>query len=88
MGNKLAVWDPTSQTISLALVDTGSFLQQLALQTRSPNTQLFLAHLHVLEQQLPDVSTWIVPRLVWIMIGVALVMLASIVFQRFRNVLG
>ncbi len=81
----LAIWDPTSLALSFSQ-STNSFLKQLALQTHTQNTQLFLASLHTLEQQLPDMSTWIIPRLIWIVIGIAFVMLASLFFRRFRNV--
>ncbi len=85
-GKGLGVWDPTSQSAALAGASTGEFLQRLALQTQHQNTQLFLVSLHALEQQLPDLSTWIVPHLVCVLVALAFVPLAALFFHRFRNV--
>jgi ABC-type Na+ efflux pump permease subunit len=88
LGNAFAIWDPTSQTAALAQVDTGDVLQQLTLQTRTQNTQLFLVTWHALEQHLPDMHMWIVPRLIWCGVGIVCVILAVLFFRRFRNAVG
>lgn len=88
LSEKLGVWDPTSQIPALAQVATGNIMRQLEIQTRTQPTQPFLATWHALEQHLPDLSTWVVPRLVLCGVSIACVILATLAFRRFRNVLG
>lgn len=83
VGN-LATWDPTSQLVAQAQT-TGQMLTQLVLQTQHVSDQVFFSKLYALEQQLPDMSTWIVPRLVWIGFGITCVILATLLFRRFRD---
>lgn len=83
VGN-LAAWDPTTQLVAQAQ-STGQMLAQLVLQTQQVSNQVFFARLYGLEQQLPDMSTWIVPRLVSIGFGFAWVILATLLFRRFRD---
>ena len=82
-----AAWDPTSESIAYAQTTAG-FLRDLAAQTRTLSDQAFLQHLHAIEQQLPEMRLWIVPHLAWTLAGVALVLLATPAFRRFRNVFG
>ncbi len=82
-----AAWDPTSESIAYAQTTAG-FLRDLAAQTRVLSDQAFLQHLHAIEQQLPEMRLWIVPHLAWTLAGVALVLLATPAFRRFRNVFG
>lgn len=82
----LAVWDPTSQLVAQTQQTTGTMLAQLVQQTQQVSNQVFFARLYALEQQFPDMSTWIVPRLVWIGFGLAWVILAMLLFRRFRDV--
>lgn len=86
-GDALDVWDPTSQAVA-ATPSTGIVMGQLAQQTQHASTPLFLAQFHALEQQLPDMSTWIIPRLAWIGLGIACVLLATFCFRRFRDMRG
>jgi hypothetical protein len=82
-----AAWDPTS--LALQNLQTPTALsQQLAAQTAMLSNAAFLDHLHALEQQVPDMSTWIVPHLVWALAGIGLVALAALAFHRFRNMVG
>jgi hypothetical protein len=82
-----AAWDPTSESIAYAQTTEG-FLRQLAAQTSTLSSQMFLTHLRSVEEQLPDMRLWIVPHLVWALVGIAIVLLATPAFRRFRNVLG
>jgi hypothetical protein len=47
-----------------------------------------MQHLYALEQQLPDISAWIGPHLVWALAGVVVVLLATPLFRRFRGLQG
>ena len=38
------------------------------------------------EQQMPDLTPWILPHLIWIGLGLALVLIARLSFKRFRNI--
>lgn len=84
VGN-LAAWDPTSQLVVQTQQTTGTMLAQLVQQTQQVSNQVFFARLYALEQQLPDMSTWMVPRLVWIGFGLAWIILATLAFRRFRD---
>ncbi|MBV9712783.1 MAG: ABC transporter permease [Ktedonobacteraceae bacterium] len=83
VGN-LAAWDPTSQLVAQAQ-GTGQMVAQFVQQTQQVSNQVFFARWFALEQQLPDMSSWIVPRLVWIGFGLAWVILATLLFRRFRD---
>ncbi|HZU71067.1 MAG TPA: hypothetical protein VFA09_27575 [Ktedonobacteraceae bacterium] len=83
VGN-LAAWDPTSQLVAQAQ-STGQMLTQLVLQTQHVSNQVFFSKLYTLEQQLPDMRTWIIPRLAWVGFGIAVVILATLLFRRFRD---
>ncbi|HLY31640.1 MAG TPA: hypothetical protein VKQ36_11465 [Ktedonobacterales bacterium] len=86
-GDVAAAWDPTSQTAA-SIPSTGTVLTQLARQTQHATTAMFLVRLHAFETQLPDVSSWIIPRLIWVSLGIAVVLLASLYFRRFRDARG
>ncbi len=86
-GDAGVVWDPTSQSVA-ATPTTGVALTQLAQQTQHLSPAMFLVRLHAWESQLPDISTWIIPRLAWVGLGFALVLLASLWFRRFRDARG
>jgi hypothetical protein len=86
-GSAVVLWDPTSQSAA-GTPTTGQVLTQLAQQTRHLSPALFLDRLHALFNQLPDVSTWIIPRLTWIGAGIACVVLASVLFRRFQDARG
>jgi hypothetical protein len=40
------------------------------------------------EQHIPDLGPWILPHLIWLGLGLALVLIAGFSFKRFRNVPG
>jgi ABC-type Na+ efflux pump permease subunit len=82
-----AAWDPTSLALQ-NLQSPASLSQQLASQTQSLSDAAFLAQVHALEQQLPDVSAWIVPHLAWMVSGCVLAAVAAFAFRRFREVIG
>jgi hypothetical protein len=42
----------------------------------------FLLHI---EQQLPDMGSWVLPHLLWAALGLALAIVATCSFKRFRN---
>lgn len=81
---KLAVWDPTTQLVAQGQT-TGTVLAQLLQQTQNQSNQIFFAKLYALEQQLPDMSGWIVPRLVWIGLGLVCLILVTVFFRRFSG---
>ncbi len=83
-----AAWDPTSLAVAIPQEDTGIVMRQLALQTSTQNTQLFLTTLHAREQLLPDMSTWNTHHLIWIGSGIVCVMLAALFFRRFRSTIA
>jgi ABC-type transport system involved in multi-copper enzyme maturation permease subunit len=82
-----AAWDPTGLALSF-LQTPDSLLKQLAAHTQSLSDAAFLEYLHALERQLPDMSAWIAPHMIWVLIGVALVALSTPFFQRFRKTIG
>lgn len=77
-------WDPTSQLVAQAQ-STGQMVTQFVLQTHQVSNPVFFARWYALEQQLPDMSSWMVPHLVWIGFGLAWVILTTLVFRRFRD---
>lgn len=79
------VWDITSEAVAGEQA-TGKVVQQFAQQTQHLGTPQFLASWHALQQQLPDMSSWIAPRLTWIAFGIACLVLTTLVFHRFRDV--
>jgi hypothetical protein len=80
-----AAWDPTS--LALASLQTpDSLLQRLSAHTQALSGAAFLRQLHLLEQQPPDVSAWMLPHIFWALAGVAVVLLATPHFRRFRGV--
>lgn len=79
-----AAWDPTSQLVAQAQ-STGQMVAQFVQQTQQVNNPVFFARWYALEQQLPDMSSWMVPHLVWIGFGLAWVILATLAFHRFRD---
>lgn len=83
-----AVWDPTSLAVAIAQEDTSIVMRQLALQTSTQNTQLFLTTLHAREQLLPDMSMWNTHHMIWIGGGIVCVMLAALFFRRFRGTIA
>jgi len=83
-----AVWDPTSLAVAIAQEDTGIVMRQLALQTWNENTQSFLATLHAREQLLPDMTPWNTHHWIWIGTSMLLVLLASLLFRRFRDIVA
>jgi hypothetical protein len=82
-----AAWDPTG----LALQNQQGYnvlTHQLATETQGFSQMAFLAHLHGMEQQLPDMSAWVIPHVTWALFGVVVVVLATPLFQRFRQAIG
>ena len=79
------VWDITGEALA-GEQTTGNVIRQFAQQTQHLATPQFLASWHALEQRLPDVSSWIVPRLSWIAFGMVCLVLTTLVFRRFRDV--
>jgi ABC-type transport system involved in multi-copper enzyme maturation permease subunit len=84
---RLAAWDPTSLAL-MNLQAPASLSRHLAGQTQALSDRAFLEYLHALEQQLPDMSPWLVPHVVWALVGIAIVLLATPAFRRFRNALS
>ncbi len=80
-----AVWDPTSLAVAIAQEDTGRAMWLLAQQTRSDTTPSFLAALHAREQMLPDMTNWNLHHWIWIGVSILIVLLATLLFRRFRN---
>lgn len=85
--NAWAVWDPTSQSVA-ATPSIGTVTGQLAQQTQHMSTPVFLVQLRALESQLPEMNTWIMPRLTWIGLGIVCLLLATLWFRRFRDLRG
>jgi ABC-type Na+ efflux pump permease subunit len=82
-----AAWDPTSLALQ-NLQSPTSLSRQLASQTQALSNAAFLAHVHALEQQLPNMTAWILPHLTWTLSGFALAAVAAFAFRRFRQVIG
>jgi ABC-type transport system involved in multi-copper enzyme maturation permease subunit len=82
-----AAWDPTGESLAYAQT-TQTFLQALASQTRTLSDQAFMTYLHTVEQRPPDMHLWIMPHLLWALVGITTVVLASLAFRRFRSALG
>lgn len=82
-----AAWDPTSLALQ-NLQGPNALTRQLAAETQGLSDAAFLDHLHALEQQLPDMSAWIAPHVAWALAGVAVVLLTTPLFRRFRGLQG
>jgi ABC-type transport system involved in multi-copper enzyme maturation permease subunit len=87
-------WEPTNVGMSAVLIvpyQSGIDRILTAMPSDQPtlaDSQHTLYALQVLEQKAPDVLPWLVPHLVWVGIGLALVLFAALSFKRFRNVLN
>jgi hypothetical protein len=79
------VWDITGEALA-GEQTTSTVVRQFAQRTQHLGTSQFLASWHALEQQLPDMKSWIAPHLTWIAFGMVCLVLATMVFRRFRDV--
>jgi ABC-type transport system involved in multi-copper enzyme maturation permease subunit len=78
-------WDPTSAASSFATLPQYQSLWRHLLPTATSAAQaqtIFIA----VENKLPDVSAWFGPHLIEALLSLLLVLLATLTFQRFRNV--
>lgn len=78
-----ALWDPTSNAPTYAL--TSQFFTTLTTQTAGLSQSAFLQRAYTLEQRLPDLSAWVIPHLMWVALGLAMVVGAARLFRRFSN---
>jgi hypothetical protein len=82
-----AAWDPTSMALQ-NLQGPSSLMRRLTTETQGLSQVDFMTHLRTLEQQLPDLSGWLLPHIFWALIGVAAGILAGVYFHRFREAIG
>jgi RNA polymerase sigma factor (sigma-70 family) len=79
-------WSPTSYGIVRVNVD--QFLKNYqALVPSVPDVNQHSRLALQLQQQLPDLQPWLFPHAALVVLGIALVALAALRFQRFRNVM-
>jgi hypothetical protein len=83
-------WEPTNVGMAARLqAPYGQSVSDIMLSTaRGVSDSSILSALGRLEQQVPDLGPWILPHLLWIGLGLVLVIIAGLVFNRFRNVPG
>jgi ABC-type transport system involved in multi-copper enzyme maturation permease subunit len=85
-GTWLTYWSPTGYGIVRVNVDR--FLKNYqALVPSVPDVNQHARLALQLQQQLPDLQPWLFPHAVLVVLGIALVALAALRFQRFRNVM-
>jgi ABC-type transport system involved in multi-copper enzyme maturation permease subunit len=81
-------WEPTN--IGMAALLQAPYAQGASAILNSTSSggsdSSILSALANLEQQMPDLGPWILPHLIWIGLGLALVLIAGCSFKRFRNV--
>jgi len=53
--------------------------------TSGESASTFRSSINNVEQQVPDLSQWILPHLAWVVVGLALVALAATTFKRYRT---
>jgi ABC-type transport system involved in multi-copper enzyme maturation permease subunit len=82
-------WDPTFVASGEGLV-LGQFHRLIDPILRNPGLtdQVVLQQVHLMEQQMPDLGTFVWTHLAWLAAGLALVAATAISFRRFRNVRG
>jgi hypothetical protein len=77
-------WDPTG--VVLSQVAVSQFHQALQQQlTGAVQSQSVLQVLVRLEQEVPDLGSWLAPHLIWAGLGVTLAVIAALSFNRFRH---
>jgi ABC-type transport system involved in multi-copper enzyme maturation permease subunit len=81
-------WEPTNTGMSALLQApyTQGFSTIFRSSSGESSDSAILAALTNLEQQMPDLGQWILPHLVWMGLGLALVVLAALTFKRFSNI--
>ena len=81
-------WEPTN--IGMAALLQAPYSQRssviLTNATIGGSDSSILSAFANLEQQMPDLGPWILPHLIWIGLGLALVLIARLSFKRYRNV--
>lgn len=73
-------WDPTSAITALVMLR--QYAPDISPQTNAAQLQQVL---NAVANQIPDISSWLVPHLIEAGLGFLLVLLTSFTFQRFRN---
>jgi ABC-type transport system involved in multi-copper enzyme maturation permease subunit len=87
LGQWLWYWNPTSAGVLQVLLP--QFIQNLLNSFKGTPTNAQLEQLAFqLQQQLPNLTPWVLPYLGLVAIGLALVAVASMRFERFRNVMN
>jgi ABC-type transport system involved in multi-copper enzyme maturation permease subunit len=83
-------WEPTNvgMTAVLQAPYTQSLSTILSSTSSGVSDSAILSALAHLEQHIPDLGPWILPHLIWVGLGLALVLIAGFSFKRFRNVPG
>jgi hypothetical protein len=83
-------WEPTN--VGMAAVLQASYSQSWSTILNSTSSGVSdsatLSALARLQQHIPDLGPWILPHLIWIGLGLALVLIAGFSFKRYRNVPG
>lgn len=80
-------WEPTNNGMAALLQApyTQGTAQILNDAARGGGDHATLVALTNLEQQMPNLGGWILPHLVWALLGLAVVVAAALTFRRFRN---
>jgi ABC-type transport system involved in multi-copper enzyme maturation permease subunit len=83
-------WEPTNigMTALLQAPFSQGTLTLLDSASSGGRDSAVLAGLANLEQQMPDLGPWILPHMIWMGVGLALVLIVGCSFKRFRNVPG
>jgi ABC-type transport system involved in multi-copper enzyme maturation permease subunit len=83
-------WEPTNVGMAAQLQApyAQSYTAIFISPSGEPSDSSVLSALAHLQQQIPDLGPWMVPHLIWIGLGLALVIIASFSFKRFGNVSG
>jgi hypothetical protein len=78
-------WEPTG--IAAGQLFLHQFVQRLYAIVSDPTLsgQAVQSQTHTLESQAPDLSSYIGPHLIWVVVSLAAVIGASLAFRRFRN---
>ncbi len=82
------LWDPTSAATGNILIT--QFFHRLAAALRDPSLSdaAFLRRVLAVAHQSPDLTPFLGPHLVWAIVGLGIVALATVAFRRFRGVIG
>jgi hypothetical protein len=77
-------WDPTGLALSKVAVSQfdQAVQQQLNAAVQSHSVSQLLVRL---EQQMPDIGSWLAPHLIWAGLGLVLAMIAARSFKRFQG---